>query len=311
MMAISNGIHFCNRTERCTISFLRRVSRLIRFDAIFLVWLIFSTAFLLLPLSSMIRAANAETTSDTEQRENAEIAEELTNPIADLMIFPIQFNYDQDIGPRDDGWRLQMNVQPVIPFHLTEHWNLISRIIVPVIYQEDIYPGEGSQFGLGDTSMSMYFSPKEPTSSGIIWGAGPQLLFPTASDKLLGREKWGAGLGVIALVQPGPWAVGALGHHVWSYAGDSDRPDVNNSFIQPFLAYTWPSAWTVSAFSESNYNWESEDWSVPVYLALARVVRWGQLPVRLQGVVGYWVESTDEGPEGFSLRFQVNFVLPK
>ena len=299
------------RNERCIISFLRRVSRLIRFDAIFLVWLIFSTAFLLLPLSSMIRAANAETTSDTEQRENAEIAEELTNPIADLMIFPIQINYDQDIGPRDDGWRLQMNVQPVIPFHLTEHWNLISRIIVPVIYQEDIYPGEGSQFGLGDTSMSMYFSPKEPTSSGIIWGAGPQLLFPTASDKLLGREKWGAGLGVIALVQPGPWAVGALGHHVWSYAGDSDRQDVNNSFIQPFLAYTWPSAWTVSAFSESNYNWESEDWSVPVYLALARVVRWGKLPVRLQGVVGYWVESTDEGPEGFSFRFQVNFVLPK
>ena len=299
------------RNEGCIISFLRRVSRLIRFDAIFLVWLIFSTAFLLLPLSSMIRAANAETTSDTEQRENAEIAEELTNPIADLMIFPIQFNYDQDIGPRDDGWRLQMNVQPVIPFHLTEHWNLISRIIVPVIYQEDIYPGEGSQFGLGDTSMSMYFSPKEPTSSGIIWGAGPQLLFPTASDKLLGREKWGAGPGVIALVQPGPWAVGALGHHVWSYAGDSDRQDVNNSFIQPFLAYTWPSAWTASVFSESNYNWESEDWSVPVYLALARVVRWGKLPVRLQGVVGYWVESTDEGPEGFSLRFQVNFVLPK
>jgi hypothetical protein len=292
-------------------SFLRRVGRLIRFDAIFLVWLIFLATFLLLPLSSMVRAANAEATSDTEQRENAEIAEELTNPIADLMIFPIQFNYDQDIGPRDDGWRLQMNVQPVIPFHLTEHWNLISRIIVPVIYQEDIYPGEGSQFGLGDTSMSMYFSPKEPTSSGIIWGAGPQLLFPTASDKLLGREKWGAGLGVIALVQPGPWAVGALGHHVWSYAGDSDRQDVNNSFIQPFLAYTWPSAWTVSAFSESNYNWESEDWSVPVYLALARVVRWGKLPVRLQGVVGYWVESTDEGPEGFSFRFQVNFVLPK
>lgn len=165
----------------------------------------------------MVRAANAEATSDTEQRENAEIAEELTNPIADLMIFPIQINYDQDIGPRDDGWRLQMNVQPVIPFHLTEHWNLISRIIVPVTYQEDIYPGEGSQFGLGDTSMSLYFSPKEPTSSGIIWGAGPQLLFPTASDKLLGREKWGAGPGVMPWCNPvhGLWALsGTMSGHM-------------------------------------------------------------------------------------------------
>lgn len=291
--------------------FLLSDSRLVWLGALVIAGLVISMLFPFLSLCTLIRPAHAEVTSDTEQRENAEIAEELTNPIADLMIFPIQINYDQDIGPRDDGWRLQMNFQPVIPFHLTEHWNLISRIIVPVTYQEDIYPGEGSQFGLGDTSMSLYFSPKEPTSSGIIWGAGPQLLFPTASDKLLGREKWGAGPGVIALVQPGPWAVGALGHHVWSYAGDSDRPDVDNSFIQPFLAHTWPSAWTASIFSESNYNWESEDWSVPVYLALARVVRWDQLPVRLQGVVGYWVETTDEGPEGFSFRFQVNFVLPK
>ena len=234
--------------------FLLSDSRLVWLGALVIAGLVISMLFPFLSLCTLIRPANAEVTSDAEQRENAEIAEELTNPIADLMIFPIQINYDQDIGSRDDGWRLQMNFQPVIPFHLTEHWNLISRIIVPVTYQEDIYPGEGSQFGLGDTSMSLYFSPKEPTSSGIIWGTGPQLLFPTASDKLLGREKWGAGPGVIALVQPGPWAVGALGHHVWSYAGDSDRQDVNNSFIQPFLAYTWPSAWTASGFSESNYN---------------------------------------------------------
>ena len=254
---------------------------------------------------------NAEVTSDTEQRQNAEIAEELTNPIADLLVIPIQINYDQDIASQDDGWRLQMNAQPVIPFHLTEDWNLISRTIIPVTYQEDIYPGAGSQFGLGDTSLSLYFSPKKPTSSGIIWGVGPQLLLPTASDNLLGRKKWAAGPGAIALVRPGPWTVGALGHHVWSYAGDSDRPNVNDSFIQPFLAYTWPSAWTASVFSESNYNWKTEDWSVPVNVAIARVVRWGKLPVRLQGVVGYWVESPDEGPEGFRFRFQINFVLPK
>jgi hypothetical protein len=105
--------------------------------------------------------------------------------------------------------------------------------------------------------------------------------------------------------------VGALANHVWSYAGDSDRSDISNTFLQPFVAYTWPSAWTVSVQSESTCNWKTENWSVPVNFAVSKLVRWGQLPVSLQAGVGYWAESPDEGPEGFRFRLQVSFVLPK
>jgi hypothetical protein len=269
-------------------------------------------AFLALSvLFPTVRFASAQDTSDEHLSGDAELAQELSNPIADLVSVPIQMNYDQNIGPRDDGWKLQTNIQPVIPFHLNENWNLISRTIVPVIYQDDIFPGSGSDFGLGDVNLSLFFSPKKPAFGSLLWGAGPVLLFPTATESLLGSEKWGAGPAAVVLALRGSWTIGALANHVWSYAGDSDRSDISNTFLQPFVAYTWPSAWTVSVQSESTYNWKTENWSVPVNVAVSKLVRWGRLPVSLQAGVGYWAESPDEGPEGFRFRLQVSFVLPK
>ena len=105
--------------------------------------------------------------------------------------------------------------------------------------------------------------------------------------------------------------MGMLANHIWSFAGDDDRPDVNNTFMQPFAAYTWPSAWTLSAQSETTYNWETEQWSVPINVAVAKLVKFGKLPVSLQAGVGYWAESPEAGPEGFRFRLQANIVLPR
>jgi len=249
---------------------------------------------------------------ETEERSGAaDLAQDLSNPLADLMSIPIQVNYDSDIGPMEDGWKLQTNIQPVIPIDLNDNWNLITRTIIPTIYQDDIFPGQGSQSGLGDINMSLFLSPENPDGEGITWGVGPVLLFPSATDDLLGSEKWGAGPTAVMLTVQGQLTVGMLANHIWSYAGESERDDLNNTFFQPFAAYTWPSAWTVSLQSESNYNWESEKWSVPVNLGVTKLVRWGKLPVSLQAGIGYWLESPDAGPDGFRFRLQATFVLPK
>jgi hypothetical protein len=272
---------------------------------------LFLLSLLTLAPCAWAQAAEAKETDNASLSGDADLAQELSNPIADLVTIPIQMNYDRDIGPLDEGWKLQTNIQPVIPFHLNEDWNLISRTIMPVIYQDDIFQGEGSQFGLGDINLSLFFSPRKPTAGGLLWGVGPVVLFPTATDSLLGADKWGAGPAAIALTMRGPWTVGILANHIWSYAGDSDRQDISNTFLQPFAAYTWPSAWTVSVQSESTYNWKTEKWSVPVNVAVSKLVRLGKLPVSLQAGVGYWAESPEAGPEGFRFRLQANFVLPK
>jgi hypothetical protein len=246
----------------------------------------------------------------TAQAQDADLAQELTNPVADLITLPVQVNFDDNIGPDDRGSRVTTNIQPVVPFEVNEDWNLISRTIMPVTYQDQVSPGGGSEFGLGDINLSLFFSPKQ-ASKGVVWGVGPVFSLPTATDSRLGSKKWSAGPAGIALALRGPWTFGLLANHAWSFAGDSDRQDISNTFMQPFVAYTWPSAWTFSVQSESSYNWEAENWSVPVNAGLAKLVMLGRLPVSFQGSVGYWAESPRSGPDGFRFRLQANFVLPR
>jgi len=244
--------------------------------------------------------------------ESAEaLAKKLSNPVAALISVPLQLNYTQNIGPVDDGTQWALNVQPVIPISISERWNLISRTIVPVISQDDIYPGAGNQFGLGDSLQSLFFSPKAPTASGLIWGVGPVFLLPTGTDDLLSGEKWGAGPTAVLLKQKGPWTVGFLGNHVWSFAGSDDRSDINSTFLQPFVSYTTPKAITYAFNTESTYDWETEQWSVPLNFTIAKMTRVGKQLVSFTGGVGYYAESTGNGADGWKFRAVVTLLYPK
>jgi hypothetical protein len=243
--------------------------------------------------------------------ESAELAKKLSNPVAALISVPLQFNYDQDLGPTDDGEKLFVNVQPVIPISLSSDWNLISRTILPVVLdQDDVVPGT-DQSGLGDVLQSAFFSPGEPTKRGWSWGAGPVLLLPTATDERLGGEKWGAGPTAVGLRQIGPWTYGALANHVWSFAGDDERSDVNVTFLQPFLAHSLKTATTFTLNTESTYDWEGDEWSVPVNVLVGQILKLGRLPVQFSAGARYWFDSPPGGPEGWGARFQIAFLFPR
>ncbi|MCA8963237.1 MAG: transporter [Planctomycetes bacterium] len=239
------------------------------------------------------------------------LAKKLSNPVAALISVPMQLNYDRDIGPVDDGERWTLNVQPVVPIELNDDWNVISRTILPIVAQDDLFPTAGSQTGIGDVVQSAFFSPKEPTSGGWIWGAGPVLLLPTGSDDLLTTKKWGAGPTGVVLRQEGPWTYGGLANHIWSFAGDDDRPEVNATFLQPFVSYTTKSAWTFAFNTESTYDWSDEEWSIPLNAMASKVLKLGSQLVSVGGGLRYWAESPDGGPEGIGFRITFTLLFPK
>ena len=143
--------------------------------------------------------------------ESQDLAKKLANPVASLISIPLDLDYDHDIGPADDGSRITLVAKPVVPVTHNADWNLISRTILPLVSQDDIFPGAGDQTGLGDILQSFFFSPAKPTAGGLIWGAGPVLLLPTATDELLGSEKWGLGPTGVLLKQSGPWTLRPAG----------------------------------------------------------------------------------------------------
>ncbi len=245
------------------------------------------------------------------QDDSAELAKKLSNPVAALISVPFQLNYDRKLGPLDDGEKWTLNVQPVVPIELNKDWNVISRTIAPIVSQKDVFPGTGRQSGLGDIVQSFFFSPKAPTAGGWIWGVGPVLLLPTGTDDLLSAKKWGAGPTAVMLKQHDGWTVGALANHIWSFAGDSQRADVNATFLQPFLSYTTPTAWTFALNTESTYDWKASQWSVPVNALVTKVTKVGGQLISVGGGLRYWVDSPEGGPQGLGYRAVLTLLFPK
>jgi len=234
------------------------------------------------------------------------LAQQLANPVASLISAPIQFNYDA--GYAGGGWRSVTNVQPVIPISISEDWNLISRTILPLIIQEDVTGPGSRQTGSGDILATAFFSPKEPTESGLIWGVGPVLSIPVGGSDLSADELL-LGPSAVFLRQQGVWTYGALINQVWD-ASSSSGGDVSAAFLQPFV--TWGGLGqgrTIAVNLESTYDWNSSQWNAPINIMFNQVSKIGDQLVSYQLGGRVYLDRPTGGPD-WGIRLAITFLFP-
>ena len=240
--------------------------------------------------------------------DEGDLARAAQNPVGDLISLPFQNNTNFDLGPRERTQNV-LNIQPVWPIGLSKNWNFITRTILPVVSQPA--PGTDRTNGLGDLNFTGFFSPRKPGK--VIWGAGPVLVFPTATDEVLGTEKWSIGPSFVALTMKGPWVVGALLNNIWSVAGEDERADVNSFLLQYFVNYNYPSGWYLTSAPILTANWEAtsgEKWTIPFGGGVGKVFAIGRQPLNINTQVFYNLEKPTFGAD-WQWRFQIQLLFPK
>lgn len=272
----------------------------------------------MMPRPKLMAAAALLAASATAPAQAAMSSEELAklaqNPVGNLISLPFQNNTNFNTGPLN-GTQNILNIQPVIPIDVNPDWNIITRTILPLVWQPAFVPGEGTQFGLGDTQVSAFLSPAKPGPGGLIWGAGAIVQIPTDTNERLGNRNWGLGpTGVVLKLEKGsPWVYGVLVNNVWSLSSDQRGGAYNNLLVQPFLNYNFPGGTYITSAPIVTANWKAESsqrWTVPLGLGVGHIFHLGRLPVNTQLSAYYNVVHPDDGPN-WQLRFQVQLMFPK
>ncbi len=255
---------------------------------------------------------------------DTDLAAAAQNPIASTMRFPLESSILFDSG-EDKATGYVGNFQPVLPASISENWNLISRPIIPIMFTPGFVPGVASNagapeeqagfddtFGIGDINYTAFLSPKN--SKGLIWGVGPSISAPTATDDVLGSGKWSLGPSAVGLVIEKPWVGGVLVRQLWSVGGDSDREDVNQTLLQPFVNYNMADGWYLASSPVVLANWSArsgERWTVPLGGGVGKILKLGgKQPANLSLHAYYNVEKPTDAAQ-WQLQFTFMLMFPR
>jgi hypothetical protein len=238
-----------------------------------------------------------------------DLAKKLANPVAALISVPFEYTWDTKAGVNDQGDKNYLTLKPVVPISINQEWNLISRTVMPLVKQTNITPGT-TQSGVADITQSFFFSPKAPTSDGLIWGVGPIISIPT-DETGLSSKQWGTGPTGVLLKQSGTYTFGLLAFNLYGLGNpDAGMNKLNNLFLQPFVTKQLGQGLSVSSNLESSYDWTGDKWTVPLNLSVAQVMKVGNQPISFSVGARYFIERPESAPN-WGLRATATFLFPK
>lgn len=243
---------------------------------------------------------------------SAELAAELSNPntaVASLT-FKNQFRwFEGDLPDADDQFTYTLLFQPALPFVLDSGDKIIWRPAVPLVIDQPVFAADGSfdgESGLGDIAFDLAFAPKN--ESGLIFAYGLITSLPTATEDSLGSDKWTLGPELLIGKATPKHVYGIFPNHQWDLAGSGDN-EINLTSIQAFYTHLPGGGWSVGSGPTMTYDWESEQWTVPLQINGGKTVVWNGRPWKLSVELNYYVEKADSfGPE-WMLSFNIAPVV--
>lgn len=262
--------------------------------------------------SNLTESVQQSTTPPKPEQESSDIAKAAQNPIAHMISVPLENDFYPQTGINKEN-EYVLEIKPVVPIPLSSNWNLITRTIIPVIQTPDLTNAIKGTSGLGDIQESLFFSPTKAGLGGIIWGAGPAISAPTATEKIYGTGKTSIGPTIVVLKSQGHWLFGSLAQNLWSVeAGPKERPAVNQMLLQPFANYNLPHKWylTSSPIITANWKLDAGRWLVPVGGGVGKIVRFGKVPVNIYGQF-FGNAQYPNGTSKWSARFQMQLLFPR
>jgi hypothetical protein len=253
------------------------------------------------------------------QQSTEALAAAAQNPVAAMISLPFQNNTFFNAGANHDKTANVLNIQPVLPFTVGD-WNIISRTIAPLIALPSLTaadlgevitagPSSNDPFGLGDINQTFYFSPAAATD--FIWGVGPSVTLPTATQRTLGPRTLSIGPGAVGLVTPKPWVIGTLVRQLWAVAGPNQQ--INQTLFQPFVNYNMPDGWYAVSSPVITANWSApsgQRWSLPIGGGVGKIFNIGDQPMNASLQAFDYVAHPRLAPR-WALRFQVQFLFPQ
>ncbi len=240
------------------------------------------------------------------------LAAAATNPIGNLIQFQLQDQYNWS-NYNSDGYSNSAILQPVIPIKLNSESVplVVTRTTLPYVTTPDLGDPVGRQNAWGDLSIIAPFIPKLK-AKGIMFGIGPALSIPTATNDFTGSGKWSAGPTLVYFNgRTKGWQWGALGWHLWDFAGDEDRSQVNKTFFQPFVVKHFDKGWYAGTPDvPGTYNWVDDNFTFPLGLRVGKVTKIGKQPVNLFGEV-FNTPWDDGASSEWSVKLSFTLLFPK
>src|SRR3990167_4380377 len=240
-----------------------------------------------------------------------DLAKASQNPVEKLVSVPFNNNFNHGYGPNRQTQYI-LDVKPVVPFTLNADWNLIVRTIVPLIHQPNLLPARPYLTGLGDLNPTLFLTPAKP--GPLIWGVGPALVLPTATHSQLGQGKYSAGPSFVVLTMPGQWVVGFLMSNVWSFGGQSNRPNVNQYSLQYFINYNFSHGWFVTTQPIVTADWQADSanrWTVPLGAGVGRVFEVGKQPLNVSLQAYDNVKTPRQFGPNWQCQLNVTLLFPE